>query len=165
MSAVTTEPVERVAGAGAAPGTPAPWSALARRHLRLGWWSLLVFLTLGIGLEALHGFKVGLYLDVANETRRTMWRLAHAHGVLVALVHLALAATLSLRAAPPGRGLGLASRLLTAAGILLPGGFLLGGVQVYEGDPWIGVLLVPVGALALFGAVLLTARACGRGGG
>lgn len=135
---------------------------LVRRHLLLGWWSLLAFLTLGIALETLHGFKIGWYLDVSNETRRTMWRLAHAHGVLVGLVHLGLAATLGLKSAPPAARLGLASRLLTAAGILLPGGFLLGGIKVYGGDPWIGVLLVPVGALALFAAVLLTARACGR---
>ncbi len=128
----------------------------------LGWWSLLVFLSLGIALEALHGFKVGWYLDVSSETRRTMWRLAHAHGVLIGLVHLALAGAVSLRNGPPAARLGAASRLLTAAGVLLPGGFLLGGLRVYGGDPWIGVLLVPLGAVALFAAVLLTARACRR---
>ena len=52
-----------------------------RRHLRFGWWSLLCFLTLGIVLESLHGFKVGWYLDAAHSTRRLMWTLAHAHGV------------------------------------------------------------------------------------
>lgn len=52
----------------------------ARRHLRFGWWSLLFFLTFGLGLETLHGLKVGWYLDVENETRRLMWTLAHAHG-------------------------------------------------------------------------------------
>ena len=41
--------------------------ALSRHHLRFGWWSLLVFLSLGIALETLHGFKIGWYLDVANE--------------------------------------------------------------------------------------------------
>jgi len=128
----------------------------------LGWWWLLVFLTLGIALEAFHGFKLGFYLDVSNETRRTMWRLAHAHGVLIGLMHLALAASVSLPGGPRPERLRLASRLLTAAGVLLPGGFLLGGVRVYGGDPWIGVLLVPFGAVALFVAVFLTARACGR---
>jgi hypothetical protein len=34
-------------------GDPA---ALAQRHLRFGWWTLLLFLTLGLVLEALHGF-------------------------------------------------------------------------------------------------------------
>ncbi|HEY8174006.1 MAG TPA: hypothetical protein VIH21_13040, partial [Dehalococcoidia bacterium] len=59
----------------------------ARRHLRFGWWSLFVFATLGLTLEALHGFKVRAYLDVSNDTRRLMWTLAHAHGTLLGLVH------------------------------------------------------------------------------
>jgi hypothetical protein len=138
-------------------------SALVRRHLRFGWWSLLVFLTLGIALEALHGFKVGWYLDVDNETRRLMWRLAHAHGVLLALVNVAFA--LSLRALEPDPAAPplLASRCLLAAGVLLPGGFLLGGLVVWEGDPWVGVVLVPLGAVLLFCGVLSTARRAARG--
>ena len=35
----------------------------ATRHLRVGWWSVLCFLSLGFLLELLHGFKVGLYLE------------------------------------------------------------------------------------------------------
>ena len=70
--------------------------ALVRKHLRVGWLALLVFLSLGIILESLHGFKVGLYLDVSNQTRRFMWTLAHAHGTLLALVNLAFALTLHL---------------------------------------------------------------------
>ncbi len=41
-----------------------------RLHLRFGWWSLLVFLLLGLVLETLHGFKIGWYLDVSNSIRR-----------------------------------------------------------------------------------------------
>ena len=67
-----------------------------RQHLAFGWWSLLVFLSLGIGLETLHGFKVAWYLDVGMETRRLMWRLAHAHGTFLSLVHIAMAATIYL---------------------------------------------------------------------
>ena len=131
-----------------------PSDALTRRHLRFGWWSLLVFLSLGIFLESLHGFKIGWYLDVSNETRRLMFRLAHAHGSILALVHIALAATASLA----GGGLRLASRCLIAASLLLPGGFLLGGVFIYGGDPGLGILFVPVGALALLIGVFLVAR-------
>src|SRR6185436_11283953 len=65
-----------------------------RRHLRFGWWALLCFLTLGVVLEAMHGFKVQWYLNVANETRRLMWTLAHAHGVLLALVNILFGLTL-----------------------------------------------------------------------
>jgi len=136
------------------PETPGP--NLVRRHLRFGWWSILVFLTLGIALEAMHGFKVRWYLDVDNETRRLMWRLAHAHGVLVGLLNVAFAC--SLRDLAGAGSPNFASRCLLAAGVLLPLGFFLGGIVVWEGDPWLGVLLVPVGALLLLAGVLAVAR-------
>jgi len=131
----------------------------ARRHLRFGWWSLLVFLALGLALETLHGFKVGFYLDVANSTRRLMWTLAHAHGALLGLIHVVFGLSLRVaaEAAPPR--LALLSRALVGASVLLPGGFFLGGVTFYAGDPGIGVALVPVGAVLLLLAVLLAARA------
>ena len=130
----------------------------AVRHRRFGWWALLCFLTLGIILEALHGFKLGWYLDVSNATRRLLWTLAHAHGVLLALVNLMFAVT--LRAFPEIRGgwCRLASPCLLAANVLLPGGFFLGGLYVYAGDPGLGVVVAPLGALLLFAAVFLTAR-------
>lgn len=131
---------------------------ITRRHLQFGWWSLLLFLSLGVALEALHGFKAGLYLDVSKETRRLMWTLAHAHGTLLALVHIAFAASSHWlpRWDPSMRGL--ASVSLIGASILIPSGFFLGGVVIYGGDPGLGILLVPLGAVLLFVAVLLTAR-------
>jgi hypothetical protein len=131
------------------------------RHLRFGWWSLLVFLTLGLGLEALHGFKVGWYLNVDHSTRRLMLTLAHAHGVLLALVHIAFALTVRILPASSLVRVRFASPCLIAASVLLPGGFALGGIFVYGGDPGLGVLLSPVGALLLFLAVYRTARSAG----
>ena len=55
-----------------------------------------------------------------------------------------------------------ASRCLLAALVLIPLGFLLGGAYTHRGDPGLGILLVPPGALCLFVAVFLTARASGR---
>jgi hypothetical protein len=55
--------------------------------------------------------------------------------------------------------LGLAGKALILASGLIPGGFFLGGLTIYGGDPGIGILLVPVGAIFLFVATLLTARA------
>ena len=69
-------------------------AVLTGRHIRFGWFALLLFATLGIILETMHGFKIGWYLDVGNETRRLMWRLAHAHGGLLAIVNIAFALTL-----------------------------------------------------------------------
>ena len=132
-------------------------AAIERRHLRFGWASLLVFLTLGMVLASLHGFKIGWYLDVSNETRRLMWTLAHAHGTLLSLVHVAFA--LTTRVLGSFRAHRVASSCLIGASILLPGGFFLGGIVVYEGDPGPGILLTPVGALLLLVAVGLTARA------
>jgi len=131
--------------------------AYVRRHLAVGWWSLLLFLSLGASLEVMHGFKLGFYLSVANDTRRLMWTLAHAHGTLLSIVHIAFAATVGLGGAGDPAWRRAASKLLIAAGILLPLGFFLGGLVVWGGDPWIGVLLVPLAAVLLFLGVLLTA--------
>ena len=127
-------------------------------HLQVGWWSLLVFLTLGIVLETLHGFKVGWYLDVGNEARQLMWTLAHAHGTLMGLIHLGFATTVNIHTRWKPSSRTVASRCLLSAGILLPLGFFLGGIFIYDGDPGLGVLLVPPGGLLLWIAVLLTAQ-------
>lgn len=132
-------------------------SYLIRRHLQFAWWSLLVFLTVGIFLESMHGFKVGWYHEAAFKTRRLMWTLAHAHGGLLALIHAAFALTVYLLPAGPTVGRRCGSSCLIAASVLLPGGFFLGGVFLYDGDPGIGVFLVPLGALSLLVAVLVTA--------
>jgi hypothetical protein len=128
-----------------------PVTQPADRNLRFGWWSLLVFLSLGAALETLHGFKIGWYVDVGNETRRLMFTLAHAHGTLLALVNIAAGLTgrnvdrFSLRPS--------VSFALIWAAILLPAGFFLGGIVIYDGDPGLGVWLVPIGALLLFYSV------------
>ena len=137
---------------------PADSASYVRRHLRFGWWSVLVFLTLGFVLESLHGLKVGWYLDVPNSTRRLMWTLGHAHGTLLGLVNLAFGVSVQMLPDWNPKTREVASMCLMIAGILMPGGFLLGGIVVYAGDPGLGILLVPVGALALFVAVYLTAR-------
>ncbi|MEO1270426.1 MAG: hypothetical protein AAFX99_20255 [Myxococcota bacterium] len=138
------------------PTTPTHPAPLPQRHLLLGWSCLLVFLTLGIVLEALHGFKVGWYLAAHHEVRRLMWTLAHAHGVLLGLVHIAFATTLSTLQASDTRWAQRASPLLTGASILLPSGFFLGGIILHDGDPSLGIVLTPIGALLLLMATALT---------
>lgn len=130
-----------------------------RSQLVWGWTALAASVALGLGLEALHAFKAGFYLDAEHETRRLLWRLAHAHGTLLGLLHLAFAATAP---SSPERTMALAGRLLKVATVLLPGGFLLGGLRTYGGDPGVGVLLTPVGGVALLVAVTLTALAARR---
>ena len=132
------------------------------RHLRFGWWLLLVSATVGLALEALHGFKLGWYLSVANETRRMLLTLAHAHGVLLGLVNIAFG--LSVRAIGGEETLWArrASPCLIAAGVLLPSGFALGGVVLYGADPGLGIALVPVGAVLLLTGLFLSARGTAR---
>jgi len=128
-------------------------------HVRFGWWSLLGFLTLGIVLEALHGFKIGWFLDVNVETRRLMFRLAHAHGTLLAIVNIVFGIVVELSVV---RKQASSSFCLIASSLLLPLGFLLGGVFIYDGDPGLGIMLVPIGALLLLVGVFLTARGIGK---
>jgi hypothetical protein len=148
---VTDKPDQRAA-------TTQPAMTMAMAHFRFGWWSLLVFVCLGLVLEGLHGFKIRGYLDVSNETRRLLWTLAHAHGALIALVHIGFGATLRLLPKPPATPPRLASRCLMGATLLMPAGFFLGGAFIYDGDPGLGALLVPPGGLLLATAVFATAR-------
>ena len=130
------------------------------RQLRFGWWALLAYLSLGIVLETLHGFKVGWYLDVGHEMRRLMFTLAHAHGTLFALVNIA--AGLTARSVKGFELAAPASWSLLGAALLLPAGFFLGGVVIHDGDPGLGILLVPVGALLLLYGVGRVARDLAR---
>lgn len=116
-------------------------------NLRAGLLALATFTLLGLFLEALHGFKLGFYLDVDNETRRLLWRLAHAHGALLGLVNVCYA--LAARSWPRLEDR-LAARALLAALVLMPSGFLLGGVFARAGDPGASVGLAAAGGVALF---------------
>jgi hypothetical protein len=131
---------------------------LVRRHLLIGWWSLLLFLSLGLALEAMNGLKLGWYVNVPNHTRRIMWTLAHAHGTILAIVHVAFAVTLSITGLATAPRLQTASSCLTLAIVCLPGGFFLGGLFFWGGDPGLGILFVPIGGALLLAAVLTTAR-------
>ncbi|HEY4284745.1 MAG TPA: hypothetical protein VGM62_16915 [Chthoniobacterales bacterium] len=122
------------------------------KNLRFGWWSLLIFLSLGGGLEALHGFKIGWYVDVGNDMRRLMLTLGHAHGTALALVNIA--AGLTARYFPKFDYSWNVSFCLIWAGILFPVGFILGGVVTYGGDPGLGIWLVPLAAILLFYSVM-----------
>ena len=128
--------------------------AVVKHHLKFGWWSLLLFVALGTALEALLAFHVELYKD--NQTRRLMWRLAHAHGTLLGLVHIVFA--LTVYCVGEVRNWKAASRLLRAASVLLPGGFFVGGLFTFGSDPGMGVFLAPLGAVFLIVAVFQIAK-------
>lgn len=123
---------------------------LIRFHLMCGFLGLVLSVLLGLVLESLHAFKVPLYLDPENETRRLMWRLAHAHGALLSLLHLGLSWTFDqLGDSSFPQPASSISKSLIAALILLPAGFFVGGMGAVDGDPGPGIALVPVGAVFL----------------
>lgn len=128
--------------------------ARMRLHLRMGWCLLALFIVLGMLLEGMHAFKLGWLLDLSNETRRLLLRLAHAHGVLLGLLNVAFALSLPHRTPHGERVERWISRCLLLGSALLPAGFLLGGLVVLGGDPNPAVLLAPIGAPLLFAGVL-----------
>lgn len=138
-----------------APDEPETTEAVVARHLGAGWWGLAIFVVLGSVLELMHAIKSPLYLDAGRETTRLLLRLAHAHGTLLSLVNIAYALTVRAR---PGAARPLASVALLLSLVLLPGGFLAGGIWAHGGDPGLGVLLVPAGAVALIVGAVVVAR-------
>ncbi len=80
-----------------------------------------------------------------------MFTLGHAHGTALALINIA--AGLTSRSLANGEMRPSTSFSLIWATVLIPGGFFLGGLVTYGGDPGLGVWLVPIGALLLLYAV------------
>ena len=131
------------------PTPPAdPW---IRRALVTGWLLLAVSLPLGLTLEALHGFKIQVYLG--STLRRELWTLAHAHGTLFGVLLVLFGMSGARLGATPER-LARASRWLRIGAPLVPLGFLLGGIANSEGDPSMFIVLVPVGALTVLAALV-----------
>lgn len=132
---------------------------IAGRHHRVGWWALAGFAAAGLVLESLQGFRAPWYVDADVDTRRTMFRLAHAHGALLGLVNVAFAVALRSGLLARLEAARRTSALLVAGSLAIPLGFVLGGIWFIEADPGYGILLVPVGALALLASLLSIARA------
>lgn len=114
---------------------------------RFGWTLLLVFVLFGVGLEGAHAFKASAYLD--DELTRLLLTLAHAHGVGLALVLIGFGATVS---DPPKW----TRKAFRVAAVCIPLGFALGAIAHPEGDPSLGIALVPIGAFALVAALAHT---------
>jgi hypothetical protein len=127
-----------------------------RSARRFGWTSLAGWAVAGVLLVGAHAFKIATYLD--DDLARMLLRLAHAHGVGLALVVLAYSvagAKLHARAT--------AGHLLRIGALLLPLGFALGAFGHSESDPSIGIALVPIGAALVVTALGWTAYRSFRG--
>lgn len=125
-------------------------SRLVALHLLVGWGCLIAFVLLGVALEFMHAYKLGAYLDAHQETRRLLFRLAHAHGALLALLHVALAFTFSyLSDKTDETDLRFVSGASIGALALIPFGFLGAGFFAVDGDSGPAIVAVPIGAVLL----------------
>ena len=109
-----------------------------------GWLSIAVWMTFGILLEGLLGFKTPGYLQ--DEQRRELFRLAHTHGTFLGLVLIAGALCGQRFKFSPPRIAVIAFKVGAA---IMPIGFLLAGIWHYESDPGLAIWLVPPAALLL----------------
>lgn len=125
----------------------------ASLSLRAGLWLLAVSLPLGLTLEALHALKVQVYLG--SSLRRELWTLAHAHGNLLGILCLVFGLLGARLGDGPARSR--TDRWLVVGAVAMPLGFLFGGVLNSEGDPSLAVLLVPIGGVCVFVALVRAA--------
>ncbi len=127
----------------------------ADRHLRLALATTLLFLAMGLGLEAMLGLRAQGAVD--DGVRRELWRLGHAHGALGGLLNVALAYAMERLRTPAAWARRI--RLAALLGALAVGlGFVGGGLWHGPTDPGPLVLAVPAGALMLLsslGAIVL----------
>jgi hypothetical protein len=126
---------------------PFLWLSLARQ----AWLGLALWMAAGLLFEGLIGFRSPAYLQ--DPIRRELLRLAHAHGtlfsILLIVVDLWIRNTASL---VPN----FAVTTLRIGTVLMPVGFLLGGIWHTATDPGVGVFLAPVGgAMVIFGVIAI----------
>src|SRR4051812_24856301 len=117
--------------------------------VRQGWISLFFWIAFGLLIEAFIGFRIPALLD--DPVRRELFRLAHAHGTLLSVVLIAGAICARLGLIRFDR---IGSVGLRSAAVLMPLGFLLGGLWHLKGEPGFGIVLVPMGALLLLATAL-----------
>lgn len=128
--------------------------------LRQGWTTLAFWMTFGLLLEGLLGYKIPTYLN--NPTRRELFRLAHTHGAVLSLVLIAAAICFRQRIIQTQNFVQWALRIGT---VLMPVGFLLAGIWPYEGDPGLTIWLVPPSALLIIFGIVCIVLSINKGRG
>lgn len=108
------------------------------------WFGLLFWMSMGLLFEGLIGFRSPAYLQ--DPLRRELFRLAHAHGTILSILLLVanLYLVKGLIAQPKPAVLA-----LQIGTVLMPFGFLLGGLWHYESDPNFLIFLSPIGGLLI----------------
>ena len=117
--------------------------------LRQAWFSLAFWMSFGLLLEGLIGYRIPDYLS--DPQRRELLRLAHAHGGVLSLVLLASALGIGYGKTRPARMTVLALRIGV---VLMPLAFLAAGIWHYANDPGLAIWLVPPAALLVIFGIL-----------
>ena len=119
-----------------------------------GWFSLAIFMAFGLLFEGLIGYRSPAYLN--DPMRRELFRLAHAHGTILSLVLLIADQYLASREITIPRPALLSLRI---GAVIMPLGFLLGGIWHTETDPHFLVILSPIGGVMLIFGIITIALA------
>lgn len=113
------------------------------------WASIALWMSFGLLLESFIGYRIPSYMN--DELRRELFRLAHSHGALLNIILLLAAICVRLEMVPASK---LALWPLRIGVVLMPVGFLLGGIWHTESEPGLGIFLAPLGGvLMIFGVV------------
>ena len=120
---------------------------------RQGWIGIAFWMSFGLLVEGLIGFRAPVYLQ--DPVRRELFRLAHTHGTVLSMLLLIVVLYLAKNFIVPPLAALWSLRIGT---LLMPVGFLLGGLWHYESDPGVLVFLAPVGGLMIiFGVIAIAA--------
>jgi hypothetical protein len=110
---------------------------------------IAAWMSFGLLLEGFIGFRVSAYMSVS--IRREMFQLAHTHGALLSLLLLLSALTISKDLVYPNKFSLLSLRIGT---ILMPLGFLLGGIWTNKEEPNTLVFFAPIGGMLVILGVI-----------
>jgi hypothetical protein len=119
---------------------------------RQGWFGIAVWMTLGLILEGLIGWRNPAYLESA--WKRELCRLAHAHGTLFSLILVAVSVASKSETIKPSVSAVYALRI---GSILMPAAFLAATWGSTETDPGWAIWLAPVGGLLMIYGVAAAA--------
>jgi hypothetical protein len=112
---------------------------------------IAAWMSFGLLLEGFIGFRVSAYMSIP--IRRELFQLAHTHGTLLSLLLLLATLTISKHLVYPNKFSLLSLRIGT---VLMPFGFLLGGIWTNKDEPNMFVFLAPIGGiLVIFGIINL----------
>jgi hypothetical protein len=110
---------------------------------------IAVWMSFGLLLEGFIGFRVPSYMSVS--VRRELLQLAHTHGTLLNLILLAVAICAKCELVFPRK---VAIVALRTGSIIMPLGFLFGGIWLIKDEPNPSIFLAPLGGLFMIFGIL-----------